>query len=118
MKDIDRRRYKRYKTAVLASIYTQDETISGTLANISKGGFNMVSEKVIHPDTKVVIELKFLGEYAFKGVVKWCDQETEEQKTVHYIGVEVEDIIWTNLKVARLIKWSEFVENVVSEIAN
>ena len=118
MKDIDRRRYKRYKTEILASIYTQDETISGTLVNISKGGFNMVLEKVIHPDTKVVIELKFLGEYAFKGVVKWCAQETEEQKTVNYIGVEVEDIIWTNLKIARLIKWSEFVENVVSEIAN
>ena len=114
MNRVEQRKHERYKTEIIASIHTQNETLPGTL-DISRGGFKMALEKEVHPDTKLVIELKSLGEYAFKGIVKWSSQERQEQKSVYFIGVEVEDILWTNLKVVHFIKWSEFVERVVSE---
>ena len=118
MNYVEQRKDKRHKAEILVSVHTKDETIPGTLVNISMGGFKMISEKGIDLNTTVVVELDSLDEYAFKGTVKWCSQEKLEQKIANHIGVNVEDIFWTNLEVTRSIKWSEFVKEVVSEIAN
>ena len=113
----ERRRYPRHETQILATIHTKDETIPGTLVNVGKGGFSMVLEKEILPGNELMIELKSLGEYAFKGIVRWSSQDNQEQNIVYLAGVEVKSIIWTDLKGIRFIKWSEFVEKVVSETA-
>jgi len=115
---VEQRKDKRHKAEIQVSVHTKNERISGTLLNISMGGFKMISEKGIDLNTTVVVELDSLVEYAFKGTVKWCSQEKQEQKTVKHIGVKIEDIIWTNLKITRTVKWGEFVKEVVSEIAS
>jgi hypothetical protein len=111
----EQRRYERYKTEALAAIHTQDESIPATITDMGKGGFGMVIQKAIPQGTQVMVELKFLGEYAIQGIVKWSSQLMDGQHIAYRIGVEVESIIWTDLKTIAFPKWDELVGKIISE---
>ena len=53
----EQRRYPRYETEILVTIYIKDEKITGTIIDIGKGGFGLISEKTIQPGSQVMIAL-------------------------------------------------------------
>ncbi len=115
MNSTDRRRYPRYEAEIDVTIFTSVEKIPATIIDIGKGGFGIISEKVIKPGTQVLIALKFFDEYAINGIVKWVSQIDQDQKIAYRMGIEAENIIWTDLKAIGFPKWDELVAKILSE---
>jgi len=112
---IDRRQYKRHQTEILASLYTEDETIPATITDIGAGGFGMVLNQTVPQGTQVMVELKFLGEYAIQGMVVWSSQVLKGRHAACRIGFEAESIIWTDLKSIAFPKWDDLIGKIITE---
>ena len=67
MNENEQRQYPRYETEILVTIYTKDEKITGTIIDIGKGGFGLISEKEIRPGTDVRIQIKHGEEFTIRG---------------------------------------------------
>ena len=115
MNESERRRYPRYETEILVTIYIKDEKISGTIIDMGKHGFRLVSEKAIQPGSQVMIALNFTDDYAINGIIKWSSQIKRDQNVVYSIGIEVESIIWTDLKAMGFPEWDELAAKILSE---
>ena len=118
MNESERRRYPRYETEILVTIYIKDEKISGTIIDMGKHGFRLVSEKAIQPGSQVMIALNFTDDYAINGIIKWSSQIKRDQNVVYIIGIEVESIIWTYLKAMGFPEWDELAAKILSETKN
>ena len=118
MNESERRRYPRYETEILVTIYIKDEKISGTIIDMGKHGFRLVSEKAIQPGSQVMIALNFTDDYAINGIIKWSSQIKRDQNVVYIIGIEVESIIWTDLKAMGFPEWDELAAKILSETKN
>ncbi len=116
MNSANRRRYPRYESEIDVMILTNVEKISATIIDIGRSGFGVISEKVIKPGTQVLIVLKFFDEYAINGIVKWISQFGQNQKIFYRMGIEAENIIWTDLKAIGFPKWDDLVAKILSDI--
>ena len=115
MNGSERRQYPRYEVEIGATIYTKDEKIPATMTDINEGGLGMISEKVIMPGTKVYLSLKFIDEYAIKGIVKWSSQLYKDRNIFYRTGIEVENIVWTDLKAIGFVEGTELIAKILSE---
>ncbi len=115
MNDNERRRHPRYETEIGVTIYTKDEKMSGTVIDMGQHGFGLVSEEEIQPGSQVMIALNYLGEYAINGIIKWSSQIEQNKNIVYRMGIEVESIIWTDLKAIGFPEWDELAAKILSE---
>ena len=118
MNGTDRRRYPRYEAKIDVTIFTNVEKFSATIIDIGRGGFGIISEKMIRPGTQVMIALKFFDEYAINGIVKWVSQFGQNQNIVYRMGIEAENIIWTDLRAIGFPKWDDLVAKILSKAGN
>ena len=95
MVDTERRKHRRRKTEVGATVHKKGEDISVSIIDIGQGGLGLISERGIFPGTEVDVTVDFIDDYAIHGTVKWAQIITRDGKTQYRVGIAAARILTT-----------------------
>lgn len=87
---VNRRRYLRYETNIVARIYPENFNLSVKVIDISKGGIGIISENPIQMGSKLTISLYPIIENPIEGTSVWSSYIERQQKYYHRIGIETD----------------------------
>ena len=93
MVDTERRKHRRRKTEVGATVHKKGEDISVSIIDIGQGGIGLISERGIFPGTEVDVTVDFIDDYAIHGTVEWELLTNREGKFQYRIGIEADSIL-------------------------
>ena len=93
MVDTERRKHRRHKTEVGATVHEKGEDISVIIIDIGLGGICLISERGISPGTDVDVTINSVDDYAIHGTVEWALLTNRQGKFQYRIGIEADSIL-------------------------
>ena len=109
--------YPTYKIWKKAEALTSRLTLSTIATEISADHISIMTNRPIHPKTKVSLSFGLQDEVRLQGHVEWVlDTQTDDGKRFYLTGIETDFILNQNKKAVGLAEKSRLLQDVLFEL--
>ncbi len=114
MKTHERRRHRRHKIGIHATLVTPSTTIPVYATDVSIDGIRIVSPDPIPPETAVTLSLAVKEETVLTGHVLWSLEELQWGRRGFEIGIEVTAIILRKMRAIGFAEKEALLHEILS----
>ncbi len=116
MNIVERRKELRHNIWLDAIVHTPDSEIKAIATEISGDGLRIQSEKIILPDTKLILSLKLDDPNQFHGKVIWNMNMLVDTLNVYDMGINTDFIIFRDIKYVGFSEKYDVIQNILAKI--
>ena len=110
--------YPAYKIWMNAKAFTSRLTLSTIATEISADHISIMTNRPIHPKTRVTLSFGLQDEVRLQGNVEWVlDTQTDDGKHFYLTGIETDFILNQNKKAVGVAEKSKLLQDVLFEIS-
>lgn len=110
--------YPAYKIWMNAKAFTSRLTLSTIATEISADHISIMTNRPIHPKTRVTLSFGSQDEVRLQGNVEWVlDTQTDDGKHFYLTGIETDFILNQNKKAVGVAEKSRLLQDVLFEIS-
>jgi len=110
--------YPAYKIWMNAKAFTSRLTFSTIATEISADHISIITNRPIHPKTRVTLSFGSEDEVRLQGNVEWVlDSQTDDGKHFYLTGIETDFILKQNKKAVGVAEKSRILQDVLFEIS-
>ena len=110
--------YPAYKIWMNAKAFTSRMSLTTIATEISADHISIITNRPIHPKTRVTLSFGSEDEVRLQGNVEWVlDNQTDDGKHFYLTGIETDFILNQNKKAVGVAEKSRLLQDVLFEIS-
>ena len=113
---VERRKELRHNIWLDATVYAPNTKIKAIATEISGDGLRIQSQKIIFPDTKIIVSLKLDDPNQFHGKVIWNMNMLVDTLSVYDMGIQTNFIKFRDIKYIGFSEKYDVVQNILAKI--